>query len=165
MNIDVTAPSYMYDSTSVFFTTSIGECCAINYPELEGDICVENSNMVELGHSLSDVSSSNGDKLSEPSILVKFTCKLYFRNVYIPQSSTDHLVTIRNVVTNAVKQVLKDEFRVVNVANVNFDGIDINNDDANYGDDGLESKGLRQRQLQTTTSQQLFTFNFDISYM
>ena len=51
MNIDVTAPSYMYDSTSVFFTTSIGECCAINYPELEGDICVENSNMVELGHS------------------------------------------------------------------------------------------------------------------
>jgi len=162
MNIDLEAPSYMYDSTSVFFTKSIGECCITNYPELEVEICVENSNLVELGHSLSDV--TNGDKLSEPSILVKFTCKLYFRNVYMPKSSTDHLITIRNVVTNAVKQVLKDEFRVVNVANVNFDGIDINNEDANYGgDDGLESKGLRQRQLQTT-SQQLFTFNFDISH-
>jgi len=160
MNTDVTAPSYMYDSTTLFFTKSIDECCTNNYPDLEVEICVDNSNMVELGHSLSDV-STNGDKLSEPSILVKFTCKLYFRNVYIPQSSTDHLVTIRNVVTNAVKQVLKDEFRVVNVNNVNFDGIDINNDN---GDDALESKGLRQRQLQTTSSQQLFTFNFDISH-
>jgi len=164
MNTDVDAPSYMYDSTSIFFTSSISECCITNYPELEVEICVENSNLVELGHSLSDI-TTNGDKLSEPSILVKFTCKLYFRNVYIPKSSTEHLITIKNVVTNAVKDVLKDEFRVVNVNNVNFDGIDINNDDMDHtnGDDYQESKGLRQRQLQTASSQQLFTFNFDIS--
>jgi len=124
-------------------------CCdasfAFNYEN-----CVKNSQLIELEMPLDDPYSDDDTPddapLIEPSILIEFGGKLYFRNVFIPSSTPMNMRIVRDAVLNSIRAPL-EEYRISRLEGKNFDGIDMG------GLDEILAAGFGRRSLSDVESE------------
>ena len=176
-NTNMDAPSYMYDSPATFFFDDYKTCCSLNF-NIEYMDCLQRSELVELGHELHNINGLNDDAMMRnngPAILIQFSCKLYFRNVFIP-TSIEHLKIIRNVILGSVKVTLGAEYRVPAMDGITFDGTNIAGLDEQIqrrrGVRDLSEMGQLLEEVSEEKSQlsralnrlQLFQFTMSVSY-
>eukprot|EP00970_Alexandrium_tamarense_P019315 scaffold13881_cov200-Alexandrium_tamarense.AAC.3 len=163
------APSYMKEDPGAFFFTTIELCCRSENYELDYQTCVENSvdsNGGESGENADDDMGQNSSQVETyvPQLVIGFSGRMYFQNVFIPSSNQANMVVVRDAIIRAVKSSLSRGYNVMKIEAKYFDGVNlIGIRRRRLSGESLEEEsefGFHPREL---ARMQMFSFDLTIS--